>query len=87
MLLTVKFLFRHPLTLSFQAENVPFLQILPTTAFLFFFRTDYVDYPDCLLLLLSISVFLLFTFFYFTLFSCRSRAVDYADSCRLSSAR
>ena len=37
----------------------------------------YVDFPDCLLLLLSISVFLLFSFFsVFTLFSCRFRAVD-----------
>ena len=34
-----------------------FLQILPTVAFLFFFRTDYMDFTDCLLLLLSISVF------------------------------
>jgi len=34
-----------------------FLQILPTAAFLFFFRTDYMNSPDCLLLLLSISVF------------------------------
>jgi len=30
----------HPFTLSFKAYNLPFLQILPTTAFLFFFRTD-----------------------------------------------
>ena len=27
------------ITLSFQAENLPFLQILPTVAFLFFFGT------------------------------------------------
>ena len=32
-----------PLTLSFQAYNLPFLQILPTVAFLFFFRTDSTD--------------------------------------------
>ena len=31
-----------PLTLSFQAQNFPFLQTLPTTAFLFFYRTDYM---------------------------------------------
>jgi len=42
--------------------NLPFLQILPTVAFLFFFRTDYMDSPDCLLMLVSISVFLLFSF-------------------------
>ena len=35
-----------------------------------------MDFPDCLLLLLSISVFLLFSFSVFTLFSRRFRAVD-----------
>ena len=35
----------------------PFLQILPTVAYLFFFRTDSTDSPDCLPILLSISVF------------------------------
>ena len=65
-----------PLTLSFQAQNLPFLRILPTAAFLFFFRTDYMDPPDCLLILLSISVFYFLVFFCFTLFSCRFRAVD-----------
>ena len=35
----------------------------------FFFRIHYMDFPDCLLLLLSISVSLLFSFFsVFTLF-------------------
>jgi len=43
----------------------------------FSFRIHYVDFPDCLLLLLSISVFLLFSFFLFLhFFSCRFRAVD-----------
>ena len=32
------------------------------------FRFHYMDFPDCLLLLLSISVFLLFSFSVFTLF-------------------
>jgi len=41
------------------------LQILPTAAFPFFFRTDSTDFPACLLLLLSISVF-----FYFFSFCC-----------------
>ena len=37
----------------------------------------YMDFPDCLLLLLSISVFLLFSFFLFLhFFGCRFRAVD-----------
>ena len=53
---------------------IPFLRIFPTAAFLFFFRTDYMDSPDCLLLL--ISVFTFEFFFCFTLFSCRFRAVD-----------
>ena len=46
-----------------------FCKSFPPQPFLFFFRTDYIDYPDCLLLLLSISVFT-FLFFCFTLFSC-----------------
>ena len=41
------------------------------------FKIHYMDFPDCLLLLLSISVFLLFGFFLFLhFFSCRFRAVD-----------
>jgi len=38
------------------------------TLSLFSFRFHYMDFPDCLLLLLSISVFLLFSFSVFTLF-------------------
>jgi len=34
----------------------------------FSFRIHYMDFPDCLLLLVSISVFLLFSFSVFTLF-------------------
>ena len=49
-------------SLSFRALNLPFLQILPAVAFLFFPRTDYTDSPDCLLTLLSLSVF---TFYFF----------------------
>jgi len=54
----------------------PFLQIRPTVAFLFFSWTDSTDSPDCLLILLSISVFLLFSFFLFSTFSSWFRAVD-----------
>ena len=43
--------------------NLPFLQILPTVAFLFFFRTGSTDSPDCSPILLSISVFT-FSFFF-----------------------
>jgi len=50
--------FHHPLTLSFQAYNLPSLQILPTAALPFFYlNIHYVDSPDCLLLFLTISVF------------------------------
>jgi len=38
-----------------------FLQILLTIASLFFLRTDYMDSLDCLLTLLHICVFLLFS--------------------------
>ena len=40
---------------------------LPSLSF-FSFRFHYMDFPDCLLLLLSISVFLLFSFFCFYTF-------------------
>ena len=36
--------------------------------FLFFFKIHYMDFPDCLLLLLSISVSLFFSFFCFYTF-------------------
>ena len=45
-----------PLTLSFQAQNLPFPQIV---AFLFFYRTDSTDSSDCSPILLSISVWYL----------------------------
>jgi len=50
-----------------------FLQILPTVAFLFFFGTDCTDSPDCLPILLSISV-LLFSFSVFFTYSQLSSA-------------
>jgi len=60
---------------SFHAYNLPFLQIIPTVAFLFFFRTDSMDSPDCLPTLLSISVYYFLVFYVFPLFSCWFRAV------------
>ena len=65
----------HPLTLSFRAYNLPFLQILTTVAFLFDFRADSTDSLDCLPILLSIPVFF-FLIFLFSTSSCRFRAVD-----------
>jgi len=52
--------FHHPLPLHSSTPdlNLPFLQILPTVAYLFFFQTDSMDSPDCLPILLSISVLL-----------------------------
>jgi len=53
----------HPLSLGpyyfIPGVGRPFLQILGTVAF-FIFRTDSVDSPDCLLILLNISVFFYF---------------------------
>ena len=61
--------FHHPLALSFQAQNLPSLQILPTAALPFFYlNIYYVDSPDCLLLFLSICFFLLVFFFCFYTF-------------------
>jgi len=64
---------------SFIPGLKPFLQILPTVDFLFFFRTDFTDSANCLPILLSVSVFT-FQFILFPLFSCWFRAVDYADT-------
>jgi len=36
--------------------------MIVAVAFLFFFRTDSTDSPDCLVILLCISAFLLFSF-------------------------
>ena len=46
----------HPLFHS-RLKTFLFCKSFPPQPFLFFFRTDYMDSPDCLLLLLSISVF------------------------------
>jgi len=60
--------FHHPLTLSLIGLNLSFFcKSSPPQPFLFSFRIHCMDFPDCLLLglLLSISVFLLFSFFSF----------------------
>ena len=62
MLLTFKtyyYWYSITLTLSFEASNLPFLQIFPTVAFLFFFSTDSTNSPDFLPIFRSISVFYL----------------------------
>ena len=53
-----------------------FCKSFPLQPFLFSFRIHYMDFPDCLLLLLSIFRLLLFSFSVLTLFSCPFRAVD-----------
>jgi len=45
---------------------LPFSANLPTVAFLFFFRTDYMDSPDCISIFLSISVFCFLVFLFST---------------------
>ena len=45
-------------------------------AFLFFFRTDYTNSPDCLPIRLSMSVFLLFSFLVFHFLVAGFRALD-----------
>ena len=53
----------HSFTLGFNpyfSANPPYRSLS-----FFFFRIHYMDFPDCLLLLLSISVSLLFSFFLF----------------------
>jgi len=59
----------NPRTAKPATQNLSFLQILPTAAFLFFFRTDSTNSPDCLPILLSMSVFLK-TFIHRKLLSC-----------------
>jgi len=66
---------------------IPFLQILPTVAFFFFFRTDSTDFVDCLPIPLSKSIFLKFYIFFFPPFSCWFRGVDKAILCQLLDAR
>jgi len=56
----------HSFTLGL---NPSFSANPPHSSLSFFsFKIHYMDFPDCLLLLLSISVFLLFSFSVFTLF-------------------
>ena len=54
----------HSRLKSFYSANPPYRSLSFVS-----FKIHYIDFPDCLLLLLSISVFLLFSFFsVFTLF-------------------
>ena len=50
--------------------NLPFLHNLSTAAYLFFFRTDSTDSPDCLPILLIISVYIWIKI-YFRVWICR----------------
>ena len=49
---------------SMQALNIPFLQTLPTVAFIFFFRTDSADSLDHLPIHLDIPVFYFLAFLF-----------------------
>ena len=69
--------YTHPSLFHFRLKTFLFVQIFPTVAFLFFFGADSTDSPDCLPILLSISVYFYFLVFLFPpLFSCWFRAVD-----------
>jgi len=63
----------HSFTLGL---NPSFSANPPYRSLFFSFRIHYMDFPDCLLLFLSISVFLVFSFSVLHFFSCRFRAVD-----------
>ena len=54
----------HSLIPCMQALNIPFLQTLPTVAFLFFFRTDSADSLDHLPIHLDIPVFYFLAFLF-----------------------
>ena len=45
------------IVMTYAHSNLPFLQILPTVAFLLFFRTDSTNSPYCLPILLSMTFF------------------------------
>jgi len=60
-------------SLSFQAQNLPFLQILPTAAFPFLLQDSLRGFR---LFTVTSQNIPSFTFSVFTLFSCRFRAVD-----------
>jgi len=60
----ITLIIHHPFTLPLQAKNFPFPQIFPTIAYLFFSWTDSTDSPECLPILLSISVFTLYFIFH-----------------------
>ena len=55
--------------------KLPFLQILPTIAYHFFSWTDSMDSPDCLPILLSISVFFSLLFLFSTVSFPRCRLI------------
>ena len=66
--------------------NLPFLQILTIAAFPF--SSGFTTWiPQTVYCYFLASLFSTFSFSVLTLFSCRFRAADQADSCRLSSAR
>jgi len=71
--------YRYSITRSLfhsRLKTFLFCKSFPLQPFLFSFRIHYMDFPDCLLLLLSIFRLLLFSFSVLTLFSCPFRAVD-----------
>jgi len=74
--LLLHIVFNYSLTLSFRAQTLPFLQILRTVAFIFFFRTDSTNSRNCLTNTSERIRFSLFSFPVFRFLVVGFRAVD-----------
>ena len=74
--LLLHIVFNYSLTLSFRAQTLPFLQILRTVAFLFFFGTDSTNSRNCLTNTSERIRFSLFSFPVFRFLVVGFRAVD-----------
>ena len=83
LLVLVNLVFHHALTLPFQVC----LHILSHRSLSFCSSGFTTWIPQTVYCHFLAYVFYFLLFLFFTLFSCRFLAVDYVDSCRLSSAR
>ena len=77
---------RRALAVRYIGLTSLFCKSFPLQPFFFFFRTDYMI-PQTFTATSEHIRFYFSVFFLFYTFSRRFRAVDYVDSCRLSSAR
>ena len=74
-------------THSSRLKTFLFCKSFPPQPFLFLLQDSLHGFPRLFTVISEHICFLLFSFSVLTLFSCRFRAVDQADSCWLSSAR